>query len=392
MKHPIRLVPLLALAVLSGCRAASAPAPTVTRTSAYVVLLGRDTIAVDQFTRVGDRLEGTLVMRAPRTTLTRYVVTLNADGTPATVESSARLPDGTPVPNAARGVTVRYTADSAVTRIQRDTAIIFRSAAPGTWPYLNYAVAFFQMPIDAMRAARRDSLVASILSVGARSTTPLTIRPAGANRYVVDLFGFRYSVRTDDGGTVQSVDGTGTTQQFLVTRRNTIDVAAVANAWAERERQTQAMGMLSPRDTARATFGSAQIFVDYGRPSARGRQIFAANGILNDTLWRTGANAATQLSTSAPIRIGGQDVPAGKYTLWTVAVPGRYQLVVNRQTGQWGTVYDPKQDLVRVPLTMTPLAEHVERFTIVLDPGAGGSGMLRLRWATTELSVPITVP
>lgn len=391
MTFPIRLVPVL-LAALSGCRTSSSPAPTAARTSAYVVQLGRDTIAVDQFTRVGDRLEGMLVTRAPRTTMMRYVVTLNADGTPESAESSARLPDGTPIPNTARGVTVRYSADSAVTRIQRDTAIVFRSAAPGTWPYINYGVAFFQLPIDAMRAARRDSLVTSILAVGARGTTPLTIRPAGANRYVADLFGFRYDLRTDDRGTVQTVDGTGTTQQFLATRRNMIDVAGVAAAWAERERLTQAMGMLSPRDTARATIGAAQIFVDYGRPSARGRRIFAANGILNDTLWRTGANAATQLSTSVPIRIGGHDVPAGKYTLWTVAVPGRYQLVVNRQTGQWGTVYDSRQDLVRVPLTVTPLSEHVERFTIVVDPGAGGSGVLRLRWATTELSVPITVP
>ena len=87
-----------------------------------------------------------------------------------------------------------------------------------------------------MRAARRDSVATSILSVGARSTTPLTLRPAGESRYVADLFGFRYDLRTDAAGTVLSVDGTGTTQQFLITRRNAIDVSAVAAAWGERER------------------------------------------------------------------------------------------------------------------------------------------------------------
>ena len=387
MTHAVRLVPMLALAAAAGCRAGSAPAPAVPRTTAYVVMLGRDTIAVDQYTRIGDRLEGTLVMRAPRTTLTRYQVTLNPDGTPATAESSVRLPDGTPVPNAAQSVSVTYGRDSAITRIQRDTAIVLRSAAPRAFPYLNYAMAFFQLPIDVMRATRRDTLATSILSIGARSTTPLTIRRAGAGQYVADLFGFRYDVRTGDGGTVQLVDGTGTTQQFLVSRRNSIDIMGLASAWAERERRTRAMGLLSPRDTARGIVGGDTVFVDYGRPSARGRRVFAANGILNDTLWRTGANAATQLWTARSISIGGQAVPAGKYTLWTLAVPGRYQLIVNRQTGQWGTMYDPAQDLVRVPLTAAALAEHVERFTILVDSAA-----LRLRWANTELSAPIARP
>jgi hypothetical protein len=132
--------------------------------------------------------------------------------------------------------------------------------------------------------------------------------------------------------------------------------------------------------------GRDTVWVDYGRPSARGRQVFASNGILNDTLWRTGANAATQLWVKHPIRLGGQPVPAGKYTLWTLALPGRYQLIVNKQTGQWGTMYDPAQDLVRVPLAAAALPEHVEQFTIVVDSA------LRLRWANTELSVPISAP
>lgn len=392
MTTPNRLASLLVLAIAAGCRAASAPAPAVPRTSAYVVMLGRDTIAVDQFTRIGDRLEGTLVVRAPRTTMTRYVVALNPDGSPSSVESVARLADFTPVPNAPRSVSVSYSRDSAITRIQRDTAIVLRSAAPGTFPYINYGAAFFQIPIDAMRIARRDSLATSILTVGGRNTTPLTLRPAGANRYVADLFGFRYDVRIDDAGTVQAVDGTGTTQQFLITRRNAIDVAAVATAWAERERQSQAMGMLSPRDTARGVIAGDTIFVDYGRPSARGRQIFGANGILNDTLWRTGANQATQLWMRRAIRLGGAEIPAGKYTLWTLAVPGRYQLIVNRQVGQWGTVYDPRQDLVRVPLASAPLPAHVERFTITVDATGARTGALRLSWANTELSVPVSVP
>jgi hypothetical protein len=131
--------------------------------------------------------------------------------------------------------------------------------------------------------------------------------------------------------------------------------------------------------------------VDYGRPSARGRRVFGANGVLGDTIWRTGANAATQFRTSAPLTIAGQTIPAGMYTLWTLAVPGRYQLIVNKQVGQWGTEYKRDQDLARVPLQVSRLAQPLDRFTIAVDPTGGNTGVLKLRWDTTELAVPFTV-
>jgi len=150
------------------------------------------------------------------------------------------------------------------------------------------------------------------------------------------------------------------------------------------------MGTLSPRDTVTATVGPAQLWVDYGRPSARGRRVFGANGVLGDTIWRTGANAATQFRTSAPLTIAGQTIPAGTYTLWTVAVPGRYQLIVNKEVGQWGTEYKRAQDLIRVPLEVRRLAQPLDRFTIGVDATGGNAGVLTLRWDTTELAVPFT--
>lgn len=380
------------LVALAACRTTPAPAPPAARTSAYVVQLGTDTIAVDQYTRLGDRLEGTLVTRAPRTVVTRYVVTLNPDGSPALVESSARLPDGGLVPGAPRNVTVTYTRDSALARVQRDTAVMVGVGVRGAFPYINYGTAFFQLLLDALRATRADTMAGFVLPLGGRTAFPVKVRHLGADRYGFELFGSTYAVRTDDRGTIQMVDGTGTTQQFLITRRAGIDLSGVAAGWAERERRAQAMGALSPRDTARGVIAGAEITVDYGRPATRGREIFTERGILNDTLWRTGANAATQLWTNAPVTIGGASVPAGKYSLWTHARAGRYHLIINRQTGQWGTVYDPRQDLARVPLAVSSIPERVERFTILVTPSGAAAGALRLRWDTTELSVPITVP
>jgi hypothetical protein len=110
-----------------------------------------------------------------------------------------------------------------------------------------------------------------------------------------------------------------------------------------------------------------------------------------DQVWRTGANQATQFSTSAPITIGGLQVPAGTYTLWTATSPGGYRLVINRQFGQWGTVYDAKRDLARVPLRESSVSSPVERFTIDVEPQSTGGVLLDLTWGTKRLSVPVMV-
>jgi hypothetical protein len=79
-------------------------------------------------------------------------------------------------------------------------------------------------------------------------------------------------------------------------------------------------------------------------------------------------------------------VPAGRYTLFSIPRADGGLLIVNRQTGQTGTAYDPARDLGRVPLRARPLAAPVELFTIAVD---GAAGLLRLQWERTELVVPV---
>lgn len=146
----------------------------------------------------------------------------------------------------------------------------------------------------------------------------------------------------------------------------------------------------SPRDTARMEVPGAMVYVDYGRPYMRGRKIMG--GLVPwGQVWRTGANAATTLVASTDLRIGNVDVPRGKYTLYTLPAEDGWQLIVNRQTGQWGTQYDPEQDLARIPMRVTTLPEPVEQFTIQLDPGKDGNGEMALLWENTRASVPVVV-
>ena len=145
----------------------------------------------------------------------------------------------------------------------------------------------------------------------------------------------------------------------------------------------------SPHETTKATIGGAAISIEYGRPYMRGRKIVGAL-VPYDRVWRTGADAATTLTTSKPLIIGTAAVPAGKVTLYTLPSESGWKLIVNKQTGQWGTEYDQAQDLARVDLTTRALSTPVDQLTIAIEP-AGSGGVLKISWETTELTVPVTV-
>jgi hypothetical protein len=130
-----------------------------------------------------------------------------------------------------------------------------------------------------------------------------------------------------------------------------------------------------------------RITIDYGQPNARGRKI--AGGVVPfGAVWRTGANEATSFTTDVDLTVGGVRVPRGAYTLYTLPAANGWQLIVNKQTGQWGTEYHAEQDLARIPLRSRMLTEPIESFTIWLTPSAdpAPSGLLRLAWGDLELS------
>jgi hypothetical protein len=144
----------------------------------------------------------------------------------------------------------------------------------------------------------------------------------------------------------------------------------------------------SPRDTAEMRIANDRIYVDYGRPYMRGRTIMGGL-VPYGQVWRTGANAATTFVTPRDVRIGGTAVPAGTYTLYTLPGENAWQLIINRQTGQWGTQYDQAQDLARIPMRVERTPSPVEQFTIALEPGGGAVTNLVMTWENTRASVPI---
>jgi hypothetical protein len=144
----------------------------------------------------------------------------------------------------------------------------------------------------------------------------------------------------------------------------------------------------SPHETASVTLKGKKITIDYGRPFLKGRKVgqeLAPYG----KVWRTGADEATALNTEIDLNIGGIKVPAGQYTLYTLPSEGTWKLIINKQTGQWGTKYDESQDLGRVDMKKTDLPQSVEQFTISFDKKGESAADLNLDWGNTRVSVVV---
>lgn len=148
--------------------------------------------------------------------------------------------------------------------------------------------------------------------------------------------------------------------------------------------------LLSPRDSVELSFAGKTISINYGRPSMRGRKIMGGLVPYNKW-WRTGANEATSFVTQMDLIVGGEMIPKGAYTLYTMPSAKQWKLIINKQTGQWGTVYNPELDLARIHLNKKMLKKPVEKFTITLEKSGKSSGVIRLVWEKTDLSVSFRV-
>ncbi len=148
----------------------------------------------------------------------------------------------------------------------------------------------------------------------------------------------------------------------------------------------------SPPATASVTLAGQTLTISYNQPSLRGRHLGGPEIVPYDRVWRTGANPATTLVTPVPLHIGTLLVPAGTYTLYTLPHPGKWMLIVNKQTGQWGTVYNMDRDLGRVEMKNHTLASPQEVMSISFDDLKKDSAELHIRWETTDESIKISTP
>ncbi len=150
----------------------------------------------------------------------------------------------------------------------------------------------------------------------------------------------------------------------------------------------------SPPAETSATIGGKTLTIKYSAPSMRGRDIFGKSGVVSHDptypVWRAGANAATAFHTDADLDVGGLKVPAGDYTLFVnVADPDQWELIVSKQTGEWGLAYKKDMDLGRVKMEMSKPPAPIETYKMTLSSAGGNSGKLQLEWENHVASVPV---
>lgn len=362
--------------------------PAFAQDGAFVVMLGKDTVAIEKYTRSATKLTGELASRfgAAGNRLS-YDVTIGANGRPVSATYRARPLSGTPAATQPREVRLTFVGDS----VRREavfadsTNVRTLAAARGT-AFQFPAFGMLELVFAELRKSQAPSLTVASVGTGGNNPGTLTFTAAGGDT-IRGVFGGGAIItfRADPNGKLLSTDAQSTTQKTSSTRSTgSLDFDGIAG------RMTP-LGALSSRGVATGSFRQSVVFVNYGRPQARGRTVWGGLLVPPDTIWRLGANEATHLATSRELTFGSVVVPPGLYTLWLFNATGGPQLIINRQVGQWGTVYDPAQDLGRIPVTMAATPEHLEDFTITFRNVAQGRGAIEFAWGTQVAAAAFTV-
>lgn len=386
------LIVIAATVAAAACGVSQQQFQSVADRGALMLRLGPDTLFVERFELTPGRMYVESVVRAPAVAFRTIDARLKPDGTLSSM-AVATFDPANPRGGVARdSATVEFSEDSTIYSFGLGAAKEFLRlpghadlviSLPGSFWFPNYLLLAARAPRTA-----GDSIVATMTSrLGAdrlvmkrvaRDTVTIWAQFAGTMRVVLGM----------DGRAV-ALDGTGSSLGYVGTRLDWIDIDSVSLAFAARERALGVVGSLSGRDTVRAELAGARLTIDYGRPTKRGRTIFG-NVVPWNSVWRMGANLATHFTTTRDLQFGAAVIPAGIYTLHAIPSPESWTLLVNRQTGQWGSsAVDPAMIIARIPMRVRESSEVVESFTIALVP-EGGGGLIRLAWDRTIAEASFT--
>ena len=372
----------------------------------FITKLGTDTIAVESVTRQGNTVTSDEVDRFPRVRVRHTEISLNEDGSIRHLVMNIHTPSE-PTAERERKVIVDV-ANSKVHISKTDsTGTVNRDFATGG--------GIVEAHVPQMYSLYELYFVAALKHAAALKTangSPVEVRqfyidrefdkfPLGRGR-VTPLAGGKAEIThdwlsgtgeamIDSGYRMLHYSGARTTYKVEVVRvALPADIKKIAVRFEAEEAKNGPVKAMSVRDTARAQIGNAIFTVDYSRPLMRGRTLLG-DVLPYNQVWRTGANAATQFTTSAPVKLAGMQVPAGTYTLWTAPHTGSVDLIVNKQTGQWGTEYNRSRNLGIAKMTSEAVTVPVEAFTISIIPVDTKHGTLAIEWGLFKWTVPIEV-
>lgn len=391
---------LSAVASLLSCN--TAPAERY----GFLTMLGHDTISVESITRQGNTLTSDEVDRFPRVQVRHTVVNLNDSSSIQHLVMDIYTPSEPPgqryrkiVADVANNKVHLSKTDSTGT-VNRD----FPTGGSIVVAHVPQMYSLYELYFAAALKQEAASKLAAGSPVQMRQfyidrefdRFPLgdvTVTPLGGGKIEIthDWLSGTGEALMDSGYRMLSYSGARTTYKVLVKLLATPpDVKSVADRFEAKETEAGNVKSLSIRDTTRAQIGNTIFTVGYGRPLLRGRTLLG-DVIPYDRVWRTGANAATQFTTSTPIKLAGMQVAAGTYTLFTAPHTNGVDLIVNKQSGQWGTEYNGSLDLGTARVISEVAAATVEMFTISIISSDNLHGTLVLEWGSFRWIAPIEV-
>ena len=371
----------------------------------FIARLGRDTLSVESVTRRGNTETSDGVDRFPRVRVRHTEIELAPDGSIRHLVMQIYTPSE-PANQRQRRVVADVAKDSVRVSKKDGTGTVLRTFATDggeVMAHVPQMYSLYELYFDAAlkRAAALQRTSGDTVQMRQFyidrefDRFPLhhgVVRLVSGGRAEIahDWLAGIGEATMDSADNMLSYSGARTTYKVDVSRVATPpDVQAIAAEFEAAEAKS-GVTQLSVRDTVRASIGDATFTVDYGRPLVRGR-VLLGNILPYDRVWRTGANAATQFTTSAPVTLSGIRVPAGTYTLWTVPHATGADLIVNGQSGQWGTEYDRSRDLGMAHMTTDTLATPVEKFTISIVASTKARGTLLMEWGSFRWTAPIAV-
>jgi hypothetical protein len=372
----------------------------------FLTMLGSDTISLESISRQGNTLTSDEVDRFPSVRIRHTVVDLNDDGSIRhlameihTPSEPSRQRDRKVVADVS-GNKVQLSKTDSTGTVNRDfptDGSIVVAHVPQMYSlYELYFAAALKHAAESTLAAGRPVQMRQFYIDREFDRFPLgqaSVNPLGSGKMEIahDWLSGTGEAMMDSAGNMLSYSGARTTYDVQVTRLATPpDVKGIADRFEAKETQAGNVKSLSVRDTTRAQIGNSILTVEYGRPLLRGRTLLG-DLIPYDRVWRTGANAATQFTTSTPIKLGGMQVPAGSYTLFTAPHTNGVDLIVNKQTGEWGTEYNRSFNLGSAKLSSEVAPAPVEEFTIAIIPKDNRHGTLVLEWGSFRWMAPIEV-
>ena len=136
--------------------------------------------------------------------------------------------------------------------------------------------------------------------------------------------------------------------------------------------------------------GGTTITVEYNRPVARGRTLFGSL-VPYGRVWCPGADTCTTIQLSTDVKIDGQPLARGTYSIWAEPQQDRWTMIFNSAHPVFHTRYPRDSDVLRIQVSPRQGA-HMETLAFYFPVVDGSHAELVLHWGTVVVPLSIDVP